>query len=618
MYKRQEYAFEGEKLADDHSAPSVFTEALVQGLSTGEADRDEDGWVSLNELYEYVFDRVRTSTPGQTPTRDVEMQGELYLARSRRKRVQASPVPPDLLAASHDANVFSRLGAVSELRNRLLGGNLPAAAGAHQRLAEMAELDLRYVADAAAEAIRDAALHVHPTELDAGQLLQGSPSPPLHVTMTGPPLAQTYAVEPSDVRIRVVPDTEGLAITLDTTSMGRVDGTVTVRGPLGEHAVRVRAEVTAPEQASPTPSPDVDVPVRARGDELRDQVRPTRAASAPSAAAGSGPAEPVALRPRLATPPPHYTSGTPALVRVQAVPAARDAPDEVVDDEPPTPGVAPEPSAHHARWLTVGVGLAVAGALLLGLGAFGDLRWEAKMRERDPSWFRHTLVLAVLLASAAAAVLVPRTRWTVGPGLLLGVLVASTWNLPVALTEWLVVADGEGGFETGFWLVLLGHVVLLAAGVVVVRAVSAGAGFRVGEPEIPWWLVWALLAVGAAGAAAVAVSATRDDGAALYWVIPAWAALTVAAVPVVVAFGHPAEFRLWLLTGWVVGAAAAVVRYVELSDTVGATYDARAAVWIGVAVAALLPLAVVLGWRAATDRDAEQPVDAVIDTEQLP
>jgi len=105
---------------------------------------------------------------------------------------------------------------------------------------------------------------------------------------------------------------------------------------------------------------------------------------------------------------------------------------------------------------------------------------------------------------------------------------------------------------------------------------------------------------------------------ALYWVIPAWAALTVAAVPVVVAFGHPAEFRLWLLTGWVVGAAAAVVRYVELSDTVGATYDARAAVWIGVAVAALLPLAVVLGWRAATDRDAEQPVDAVIDTEQLP
>src|SRR6185437_16706928 len=55
-----EYAFESEQLAEDPSArrPSVFTAALVEGLSTGEADRDEDGLISLNELYDYVFDRV--------------------------------------------------------------------------------------------------------------------------------------------------------------------------------------------------------------------------------------------------------------------------------------------------------------------------------------------------------------------------------------------------------------------------------------------------------------------------------------------------------------------------------------------------------------------------------
>ena len=39
--------------------PSLFTAALTTGLATGDADRDEDGWVSLNELYEYVFDAVR-------------------------------------------------------------------------------------------------------------------------------------------------------------------------------------------------------------------------------------------------------------------------------------------------------------------------------------------------------------------------------------------------------------------------------------------------------------------------------------------------------------------------------------------------------------------------------
>ena len=54
-----EFAFEGDQLGDDqHRRPSVFTNALVEGLATGDADQDEDGWVSLNELYDYVFDKV--------------------------------------------------------------------------------------------------------------------------------------------------------------------------------------------------------------------------------------------------------------------------------------------------------------------------------------------------------------------------------------------------------------------------------------------------------------------------------------------------------------------------------------------------------------------------------
>jgi hypothetical protein len=55
-----EYAFEDDRLADQHaSRPSVFTSAVVEGLATGDADRDEDGWVSLNELYDYVFAPAR-------------------------------------------------------------------------------------------------------------------------------------------------------------------------------------------------------------------------------------------------------------------------------------------------------------------------------------------------------------------------------------------------------------------------------------------------------------------------------------------------------------------------------------------------------------------------------
>ena len=63
-----EYAFEGETLADTReAAPSVFTSALVKGLETGEADRDQDGLVALDELYDYIYDTVRAVTPHQTP-----------------------------------------------------------------------------------------------------------------------------------------------------------------------------------------------------------------------------------------------------------------------------------------------------------------------------------------------------------------------------------------------------------------------------------------------------------------------------------------------------------------------------------------------------------------------
>jgi uncharacterized caspase-like protein len=51
-----EYALEGTELAETTAPrPSVFTRAVVEGLTTGAADLDADGKVSLDELYDYVF-----------------------------------------------------------------------------------------------------------------------------------------------------------------------------------------------------------------------------------------------------------------------------------------------------------------------------------------------------------------------------------------------------------------------------------------------------------------------------------------------------------------------------------------------------------------------------------
>jgi len=245
-----EYAFEGNRLADDQTRrPSVFTSALTEGLATGDADRDEDGWVSLNELYDYVFDKVREQNPHQTPSRQVELEGDLYLARSRRRRIRPAPIPPDLQAALTDPNMYTRLGAVSELRSRLASDDVAVAAGAYEALADLARTDIRYVAEPADEALSQAALHPEETELHFGQIEQGSAPPHRPVRLLGPPLARACAPRASHDWIRVTETPEGFDVSVDTASAGTLRGTLDLTGPTGEAEIAIEVELL-PTQAA--------------------------------------------------------------------------------------------------------------------------------------------------------------------------------------------------------------------------------------------------------------------------------------------------------------------------------------------------------------------------------
>jgi Protein of unknown function (DUF4232)/Caspase domain len=92
-----EYAFEGNEMSTaGKPVPSVFTRALVKALQTGEADNDGDGNISLDELYDYVYDRVREATSHQTPSKWVfGVQGDLYVARCRRSE-SVTPLVPNV------------------------------------------------------------------------------------------------------------------------------------------------------------------------------------------------------------------------------------------------------------------------------------------------------------------------------------------------------------------------------------------------------------------------------------------------------------------------------------------------------------------------------------------
>ena len=89
-----EYAFEGHHLSVESPAPSLFTGTIVRGLLTGDADRDQDGRISVDELYEYVYDEVRRTTEHQTPGLFASLSGTLYLARRPEVDVDLEPTPP--------------------------------------------------------------------------------------------------------------------------------------------------------------------------------------------------------------------------------------------------------------------------------------------------------------------------------------------------------------------------------------------------------------------------------------------------------------------------------------------------------------------------------------------
>ncbi|MCV3214405.1 ABC transporter substrate-binding protein [Plectonema radiosum NIES-515] len=46
---------------------STYTRYIVEGLETGAADRDEDGWISVDELHEYAAKKVQEAAPAMKP-----------------------------------------------------------------------------------------------------------------------------------------------------------------------------------------------------------------------------------------------------------------------------------------------------------------------------------------------------------------------------------------------------------------------------------------------------------------------------------------------------------------------------------------------------------------------
>ncbi|CAN5864147.1 hypothetical protein BH20ACT6_BH20ACT6_05360 [soil metagenome] len=484
-----EYALEGADLtAGGRPAPSLFTGALVEGLRSGEADRDQDGQIGLDELYEYVYDRVQEQTPNQTPSRWVfGLQGDLFIARNPRRRILAAPLSTDIqeLAAHPTAGV--RIGAVHELAGIAAGVDLSQAAGAAVLLRQLCNDDSRRVAQAAAEVLDSLAPRPASCWLDLGRIPVGTASTAEELEIGSSPLTLASLVETSGPQLRAQLQGTALQVEVTPADSGPLRGWVKLSGAAGEAHIDVVAEAV----------------------ETADAAK-VQTDSAPARLPWSAPME-AAPTPSTQTLPP---TPPPAVPLVPLGPVGLNRPSLVL-----------------VGLLVLAGAVATAGANLLpteyeGFVAVGSVK---------ASWWLYVPATATALALVGLSTARP-SLVSVAVGVVAGVAAwaGSFWfKMSVAgLSKLGPEATIQGWLNTGLWAQLVAFLLL---GVAVVMVVAGSADLR--APVTVARSGWSLLAGGLvlSGAALTTVDAfTRAESQGRPRVTALAAAILVVCVPVAV------------------------------------------------------------------------------------
>lgn len=149
-----EYSFEGNQ-ASGIGMQSVFTQAIVDGLRTGNADRDKDGLITVSDIYHYAYYKVKAAEPRQTPELwTYGAEGDVLLAHSIRGAIiEPMPLPDDLRLTLESPRPRIRETAVAVLAELLDTAPPGLVLTARQALEHIAAEDIPRVAAVARAAL---------------------------------------------------------------------------------------------------------------------------------------------------------------------------------------------------------------------------------------------------------------------------------------------------------------------------------------------------------------------------------------------------------------------------------------------------------------------------------
>lgn len=151
-----EYSFEGQPVPGHDMPGSVFTHALVEGIRSGSADLDGDGYVSVEDAYGYAYEKVRSSDAAQTPQRWLYgAEGTIVLARNPRGvTVTPAELPAGISSSLESSYLPVRSGAVDALAEWLSDPDPARVLAARQALDHVARSDRPEVAERARNHLR--------------------------------------------------------------------------------------------------------------------------------------------------------------------------------------------------------------------------------------------------------------------------------------------------------------------------------------------------------------------------------------------------------------------------------------------------------------------------------
>ncbi|MFE3222439.1 caspase family protein [Nocardia sp. NPDC059228] len=139
-----QFAFEG-NTPHGQATQSVFTRHLVAGLRDGGADLDQDGDITVDELYSYVHDHVVAERPRQRPKKQDNIEGRTLLARNRNWQV-----PQHIRTALESPAVRDRRNALDDLDQLHRTGGAIVRSRVRDAITRLLDDDSRAIAVAAA------------------------------------------------------------------------------------------------------------------------------------------------------------------------------------------------------------------------------------------------------------------------------------------------------------------------------------------------------------------------------------------------------------------------------------------------------------------------------------